>query len=56
MKDKVYSPVFPVCVVVAIAYLLSAIFLSVFSFAANTILHCFVVDTEIQGGRAPQSL
>jgi len=47
LKDKLYSPVFPVIVVVVIAYIMSSIFLSVFSFSANTILHCFLVDEEV---------
>ena len=53
LKDKVYSPVFPVLVVIFIAYQLASIFLSVFSFAATTILHCFIVDEEVKGNRAP---
>ena len=56
LKDKIYSPVFPVIVVVIIAYILASIFLSVFSFSANAILHCFLVDEEVQGNRQPKSL
>ena len=56
LKDDVYSPVFPVIVVVIIAVLLSMIFLSVFSFSATTILHCFLIDEEIKGNRQPESL
>jgi len=56
LKDEVYSPVFPVIIVVVIAYLLASIFLSIFSFSATTILHCFIVDEEIKGNRAPKSL
>lgn len=56
LKDQVYSPVFPIVVVVLISWLLGAIFLSVFSFSANTILHCFLIDEEIKGNRQPESL
>ncbi len=47
---------FPIVIVVAIAYILSSIFLSVFSFSATAILHCFLVDEEVGGGRQPKSL
>ena len=56
LKNKLYSPVFPVVIVVVIAYLLSSIFLSLYSFSANTILHCFIIDEEVKGNRAPKSL
>ena len=56
MKDQLYSPVFPVIVVCIIAYILASIFLSVYSFAANAILHCYLVDEEVQGNRQPKSL
>ncbi len=48
--------------VVFIAYLISSVFISLFSFSATTILHCFIVDSELstQAGRSnahtPQSL
>lgn len=56
MKDQIYSPVFPVIVVVIIAYLLSSIFLSVYSFSSTAILHAFLLDEEVKGNRAPKSL
>ncbi len=62
LKDKIQSPIFPVVIVVFIAYLISSVFISVFSFSATTILHCFIVDSELstQNGRSnahtPQSL
>jgi len=56
LKDQVYSPVFPVIVVVAIAYIISSIFLSVYSFSSTAILHCFLLDEEIKGNRCPKSL
>lgn len=62
LKDQVYSPVFPIVVVVAIAYLLSSVFLSIFSFSSTAILHCFILDSELaqKGGKVnfhtPKSL
>jgi hypothetical protein len=62
LRDQVYSPVFPIVIVVVIAYLLSSIFLSLFSFSSTTILHCFILDSELaeKGGKSnqhtPQSL
>lgn len=59
-KDKIYSPIFPVIIVVFIAYLISSVFLSIFSFSATAILHCFILDSELakKGGRnaTPESL
>ncbi len=62
LKDKVAAPIFPVVVIIIIAYLISSIFLSIFSFSAETILHCFLVDSEISAKNGvsnvhtPQSL
>lgn len=47
LEDEVYSPILPVVVIVAIAYLIGSIFLSVYSFASLAILHCFLLDEEI---------
>lgn len=56
LKENVYSPVFPVIIVVIIAYYLASIFMSVFSFSAQAILHAFLLDEEVKGNRAPKSL
>lgn len=56
LKDEVFSPIMPVCVIVIIAYLIGSIFLSVFSFSATTILHSYILDEEIQGNHCPKSL
>lgn len=56
LKDEIYSPVFPVIVVIGIAWLLASVTLSVFTFSAQTILHCFLIDEEIGGNRHPDSL
>lgn len=56
LKDKVASPVFPVVIFVVIAYLISSVFLSVYSFASTAILHAFLLDEEVGGNRAPSAL
>jgi len=45
--DRVSSPYFPSIVAGLIGYLVGAIFMSVFSFASDTILQCFFLDEEI---------
>ena len=47
LKNQVYSPAFPIVIVCLIAYMLSSVFLSLFSYSATTILHCFIIDSEI---------
>ncbi len=54
--NMIYSPVFPMIIVCKIALLIAYVFLAVFSQAASTILHCFLIDEEVKGGRHPQSL
>lgn len=54
--NQIYSPVFPMIIVCKIALLVAYVFLAVFSQAAGTILHCFLIDEEVKGGRHPQSL
>ncbi len=56
LRQNLYSPVFPIIVVVIISYILSSIFLSVYSFSANAILHAFLADEEVGGNRQPESL
>lgn len=56
ISEKLYAPFVPVVVVIIIAYLTSSIFLSVFSFAANTMLHCLFFDCEVGGGHTPVAL
>lgn len=53
LKDKVFSPIFPVIVVCIIAYIMASIFLSVYSFSSTAILHSFLLDEEVKGNRAP---
>ncbi len=44
-KDEISSPYFPVFACMIIGYLVAAVFMSVFSFASDTILQCFCLDT-----------
>eukprot|EP00178_Gracilaria_changii_P016344 TRINITY_DN46471_c0_g1_i1.p2 TRINITY_DN46471_c0_g1~~TRINITY_DN46471_c0_g1_i1.p2 ORF type:complete len:104 (+),score=17.41 TRINITY_DN46471_c0_g1_i1:40-312(+) len=56
ISDELSAPFVPVIIVIAVAYVVASIFLSVFSFAANTMLHAFFFDLEIGGGHTPPSL
>ena len=53
IDEQLESPVFPLVIIFMIAYVIGAIFISVFSTSSNTILQCFLVDTDIsqQKGR-----
>jgi choline transporter-like protein 2/4/5 len=51
LRQKLYSPVFPIIIVTIISYIMSSIFLSVYSFSATAILHCYLADEEIGGNR-----
>ncbi len=56
LKDKVNSPIFPVIVVIVIAYLIGSIFLSVYSFASTAILHCFILSEDLGLPEHPKCL
>lgn len=47
IKDKLDSPMAPTAVIFMIAYVVGAVFISVYSISADTILQCFLVDTDI---------
>lgn len=54
--NLVSSPYFPCIIAGLIGYLIGSIFMSIFSFACDTILQCFLLDEELgaQGkGRPP---
>lgn len=53
LADEVNSPIFPVICIIIIAMLIGSIFLSVFSFSATAILHCYILDEEIGGTHTP---
>lgn len=48
-EDDIHSPVFPTLVFFCIAYILALLFMSVYSMACDTILHCFLADEELAG-------
>jgi hypothetical protein len=43
------DPVMPTLVCALLAYLVASLFMQVFELAINTILHCYVADTEAHG-------
>jgi hypothetical protein len=45
--ESTSSPYFPCIISGLIGYLIGAIFMSIFSFAADTILQCFLLDEEL---------
>lgn len=45
-ETELSSPVLPICIVFAIAYTISTLFMLVFESAADTIFFCFLVDEE----------
>lgn len=56
LKDSLTSPIFPTLGCGIIGYLIGSIFLSVYSFSATAILHCYLLDEEIKGGHRPECL
>jgi hypothetical protein len=46
---EVQSPVTPLVIIFLLSYSVGAIFVSVFTIAANTIMQCFLVDLEVHG-------
>lgn len=50
-NERVSSPYFPCIVAGIIGFLIGAIFMSVFSFAADTVLQCFFLDEELGDGK-----
>ena len=51
-KTKIASPAVLTLIFAVLAYSLSCLFMSVWSMAARTILHCYFVDEEINDGSA----
>ena len=52
------SPFFPCVVAGLIGYLVAAVFISIFSFAADTVLQCYLLDEELGAnaqGRPPSN-
>ena len=46
-STAVTSPIFPCILMMVIAYVIAALFMSIFSFASDTILQSFLTDEEI---------
>ena len=45
--EKLDSPMVPTIVIFLIAYVVGSIFISIYSISTDTILQCFLVDTDI---------
>lgn len=62
VAESTSSPYFPCIVAGIIGYLIGAIFMSVFSFASDTLIQCFLLDEELgdlgkgrpEGNRPPE--
>jgi hypothetical protein len=53
----VQQPFVPAIIIAAVAYIVGSLFLSIFSFSSTAILHCFLLDEELGGGKnTPESL
>lgn len=46
-EDELHSPLLPTFVCLIIAYLIAALFMSIYSMACDAILHCFLADEEL---------
>jgi choline transporter-like protein 2/4/5 len=53
IEESLDSPAVPLLIIFMVSYTVGAVFVSVFSVSSNTILQCFLVDTDIseQEGR-----
>ncbi len=47
ITNRITSPIIPAIACALIGYVIASIFMSIFSIASNTILQCFILDTEI---------
>lgn len=56
-REAIASPYFPCFVAMVIGYVIGSVYLSVFSFSADTVLQCFLVDEELaaKGTERPAS-
>jgi len=51
-EGKLYSPVAPTIVFGLISYFIGKVIMSVYGISADTIMHCFAMDEEINDGQA----
>ena len=62
IADQAYpaiqQPLIPALLILTYAYVVASLFMTIFSFAARTILHCFLLDEETSDGAvtAPECL
>lgn len=49
VHDMLYQPLIPVIFVTIFGYAVGHLFMTVFGKAANTLLHCFLLDRELNG-------
>jgi len=53
----VQQPFIPAAIIMAVAYLVGSLFLSIFSSSCTAILHCFIMDEDTGGSQnSPESL
>lgn len=45
--NKIHSPFGPLLIVFAISYLISSVFMSIYSVTSTSMLQCFLVDVEL---------
>lgn len=50
---EVSQPFLPAGFVVIVAYVVGSLFLSIFSFSCTAILHCFILNEDVQGKCPP---
>lgn len=56
-KPEVEQPLLPAFIILLVSYMVGSMFISIFSFSATAILHCFILDEETEGSRStPASL
>lgn len=48
--DRIYSPIFPLLAFFFIGLVVSNVFMSIYSVAADTIIHCYCMDEEMHDG------
>ena len=54
---EVQQPFIPAVIILAVAYLVGSLFLSIFSFTCTAILHCYILDEDTGGSKfTPKSL
>ncbi len=47
LKEKINSPIGPMIAVFLISYVISSVFMALFSIASNSLVQCFLTDVEL---------